>query len=92
MSPHAWTEDQLVEQPAIGLFGELGWQTVSALEEVLGDAPLPWPLCSAPNVPLSLGERGIFIGSSRNRVGELRKKIELSQRGNGCSPGGSKLR
>jgi type I restriction enzyme R subunit len=24
--PHAYTEDQLVEQPAIGLFGELGWQ------------------------------------------------------------------
>jgi type I restriction enzyme R subunit len=31
--PHAYTEDQLVEQPAIGLFAELGWQTVSALEE-----------------------------------------------------------
>lgn len=36
MSPHAWTEDQLVEQPAIGLFSELGWQTVSAQEEILG--------------------------------------------------------
>ena len=32
--PHAYTEDQLVEQPAIGLFGELGWATVSALEEI----------------------------------------------------------
>jgi hypothetical protein len=31
--PHAYTEDQLVEQPAIGLFAELGWSTVSALEE-----------------------------------------------------------
>src|ERR1039457_6753818 len=31
--PHAYTEDQLVEQPAVGLFAELGWQTVSALEE-----------------------------------------------------------
>ena len=30
--PHASTEDQLVEQPAIGLFAELGWTTVSALE------------------------------------------------------------
>ena len=28
--PHAYTEDQLVEQPAIGLFAELGWATVSA--------------------------------------------------------------
>jgi len=31
--PYAYTEDQLVEQPAIGLFAELGWQTVSAMEE-----------------------------------------------------------
>ena len=23
--PHAYTADQLVEQPAIGLFAELGW-------------------------------------------------------------------
>jgi len=36
MSPHAYTEDQLVEQPAIGLFAALGWQTVSALEESFG--------------------------------------------------------
>jgi type I restriction enzyme R subunit len=33
---HAYTEDQLVEQPAIGLFATLGWQTVSAMEETLG--------------------------------------------------------
>jgi hypothetical protein len=31
MSAHAYTEDQLVEQPATGLFTELGWQTVSAV-------------------------------------------------------------
>ena len=36
MSSHAYTEDQLVEQPAIGLFAALGWQTVSALEETFG--------------------------------------------------------
>ena len=36
MTPHAWTEDQLVEQPAIGLFAALGWQTLSALEEAFG--------------------------------------------------------
>src|ERR1035437_6679378 len=36
--PHAYTEDQLVEQPAIGLFAELGWTTVSALEETFGPA------------------------------------------------------
>lgn len=36
MSPHAYTEDQLVEQPAISLFATLGWQTISAMEEVFG--------------------------------------------------------
>ena len=34
--PHPFTEDQLVEQPAIHLFKELGWDTVLALEETLG--------------------------------------------------------
>src|SRR5438046_4184261 len=34
--PHAYTEDQLVEQPAIGLFAELGWQTGAASEEIFG--------------------------------------------------------
>ena len=34
--PHAYTEDQLVEQPAIGLFAQIGWQTVSAREEAFG--------------------------------------------------------
>ncbi len=34
--PHAYSEDQLVEQPAIGLFAGLGWQTVSASEETFG--------------------------------------------------------
>lgn len=33
---HEYTENQLVEQPAIGLFTELGWSTVSAWEETLG--------------------------------------------------------
>ena len=33
---HAYSEDQLVEQPAIGLFAALGWQTVSAIEESFG--------------------------------------------------------
>jgi len=36
MSPHAYSEDQLVEQPAIALFGEMGWQTVTADEESFG--------------------------------------------------------
>ena len=36
MSGPAYTEDRLVEQPAIGLFAELCWTTVSALEETFG--------------------------------------------------------
>lgn len=36
MTPHPYTEDQLVEQPAIGLFAALGWQTVCAMEEIFG--------------------------------------------------------
>ena len=53
MSAHDYTEDQLVEQPAIGLFAELGWQTVSAMEEIIGSAePSPGPA----GHPLPLGE------------------------------------
>ncbi|MFJ4067003.1 type I restriction endonuclease subunit R [Pseudomonas sp. NPDC089996] len=36
MSAYAYSEDQLVEQPAIGLFADLGWQTLSAIEETFG--------------------------------------------------------
>ena len=32
--PHAYTEDQFVEQPAIGLFAELGWTAVSMLQNL----------------------------------------------------------
>ena len=38
MTPHAYTEDQLVEQPAIGLFADMAWKTVSALDETFGEA------------------------------------------------------
>lgn len=36
MSPHVYSEDQLIEQPAIALFGEMGWKTVRADEETYG--------------------------------------------------------
>lgn len=36
MTAHAYSEDQLVEQPAIGLFSVLGWQTMSAMDETFG--------------------------------------------------------
>ena len=34
--PHAYTKNQFVEQPAIGLFAELGWIAVSALGKLFG--------------------------------------------------------
>ena len=36
MSPGKFTEDQIVEQPAVALFSELGWQVLNAYHEVLG--------------------------------------------------------
>ncbi|MGA2547971.1 MAG: type I restriction endonuclease subunit R [Rectinemataceae bacterium] len=36
MNPY--TEDHLVEQPAIALFAELGWQTLSAMDEKFGES------------------------------------------------------
>lgn len=36
----AYTEDQLVEQPAIALFAELEWSTVNATEETFGPSGL----------------------------------------------------
>jgi len=56
VSVHPYTEDQLVEQPAIGLFAELGWDIAVA-------NPHPGPLpCSAPSPqPLPVGE-GVIEG------------------------------
>ncbi len=53
MSPHAYTEDQLVERPAIGLFAALGWQTVSAMGETFGPSP---------PAPLPEGDGRIWLG------------------------------
>jgi type I restriction enzyme R subunit len=36
VTPSQYTEDQLVEQPAIKLFEELGWDSVNAYHETLG--------------------------------------------------------
>jgi len=36
MTPNAYSEDKLVEQPAIGLFAKLDWKTLSALDETFG--------------------------------------------------------
>lgn len=44
MTAHPHTEDQLVEQPAIGLFAALVWQTVSAMDEPFGPGRTRAPL------------------------------------------------
>ena len=36
MNPY--TEDALVERPAISLFRQLGWETANCFDEILGDA------------------------------------------------------
>lgn len=38
MNPHAYTEDQLVEQPAMGLLARLYWHNMSAMS--YWEAPL----------------------------------------------------
>lgn len=60
MTDHPYTEDQLVEQPAIGLFAALGWQAVSALEESFTPSP-PAPLMGQLAIRLPGAEcRGLF--------------------------------
>src|SRR5450759_2694159 len=34
--PHGFNEERLIEQPAIELFTQLSWETVSAREEIFG--------------------------------------------------------
>jgi type I restriction enzyme R subunit len=36
MAPAAYSEERIVEQPAIALFAELGWRTVNAIEQKFG--------------------------------------------------------
>jgi type I restriction enzyme R subunit len=37
MTPHAFTEDQLCEQPALQVLASLGWATLSGADEVFGE-------------------------------------------------------
>ena len=53
MSSHAYTEDQLVEQPAIGLFAELGWATVSGLQNLRRTRDLLLPRLLSGQVELA---------------------------------------
>ena len=59
MMPNAYTEDSLVEQPAIQLFAELGWVTLVASDEVLGASALAE---CAPSPQPSPRGRGGYLG------------------------------
>lgn len=51
MSTNAYTEDQLIEPPAIGLFAEFGWITLSGLQNLhQKQNPLPRLLSGQVNL------------------------------------------
>jgi len=90
MSPGTYNEDGLVEQPAIQLFEELGWETVNATDEILG-ASAPVAAHPHPN-PLPAGEGvrwGVMLkaGDSWRSAALCRSTIEsgVSDYSNQCS-------
>jgi type I restriction enzyme R subunit len=88
MSVHAYTEEQLVEQPAIGSFADLGWQTVSALEETFGE-PSPG-LAATLSHPMSEGTslghdtKGEVVLASRLRA--ALERLSTSRTGSHALP------
>ena len=68
MNAYDYNENQLVEQPAIELFAELGWTTVCALEETFG--------CAEPSLqasPSGRGDEEITGCAGPIRTGELKR-------------------
>jgi hypothetical protein len=63
--PHAYTEDQLVEQPAIGLFAELGWAVAG-----------PPPNAGVPGEPRDAGLLGRETKGEVVLVSRLRAAFE----------------
>ena len=63
--PHAYTEDQLVEQPTIGLFAELGWQVAG-----------PPPNAGVAGEPADAGLLGRETKGEVVLVGRLRAALE----------------
>ncbi|ACD91481.1 type I site-specific deoxyribonuclease, HsdR family [Chlorobium limicola DSM 245] len=70
MTSNPYTEDQLVEQPAIGLFAELGWATVSALDETFGVAE-PSPGHFGHSLPEDEGNGNSRISLGRETKGDV---------------------
>jgi hypothetical protein len=75
MSPEGYTEDRLVEQPAIELFAELGWATVSASEESFGSAE-PSPQHSPRGRWSWLGDKS-WVGGAAAREGRRNESLRL---------------
>ncbi len=62
---HAYIEDQIFEEPSIGLFAELGWQTVSFVGVLtLRRTPQPrmFSRRRSPRLDAERGIRGRFQG------------------------------
>lgn len=74
---HAYTEDQLVEQPAIGLFEDIGWETVSAAEEIFGTNPHPGPLPKGEGVSLGRTTKmeAVLAGRLRTALEKLNSSL-----------------
>jgi type I site-specific restriction-modification system R (restriction) subunit len=76
---HAYSEDQLVEQPAIGLFEDLGWETVSAAEEVFGMTPHPDPLNSSISTALRFPKgEGVSLGRTTKMEAVLAGRLRVA--------------
>ena len=60
--PHAYTEDQFVEQPAIGLFAELGWQGVAQIHNLSRTRD---PVRAKRVVPATTGECSTAASTDR---------------------------
>lgn len=73
---HAYTEDQLVEQPAMRLFAELGWSVAQPhphLGPLPSSAPSPQPSPSGrggegEEVPAWVDETGLFGRETKGEV------------------------
>ncbi len=76
MRPHAYTEDQLVEQPALGLFAELGWTIAFG-----NPHPGPLPCCAPSPPPLPEGEAlGVWVDETGMFGRETKGEVVLVSR------------
>ncbi len=68
MTSRGYNENTLIEQPAMSLFGEMGWETISAMEETFG--------CAEPSPQPSPSGRG----SSAQTLGrETKGEVDVSE-------------